>query len=71
MANYSKGLTVDSATKISKMMEDVTVNNCANCFSTLVDLKQHMLDTEEYECLTDLKLLEDINECPIPFIVRE
>ena len=70
MVKFQTGLNVDSATKISKMMEDVTVNNCANCFSTLVDLKQHLLDTEEFECLADLKKLEDLNECPIPFIVR-
>lgn len=70
MAKYATGLSVDSATKISKMMEDVTKNNCANCFSALVDMKQHMIDTEEFETLADLKSLEDLNECPIPFIVR-
>jgi hypothetical protein len=67
---FQQGLKVNEATTLSKLMDDVTKNNCPTCFHTLVDFKQFMLQEEEYEILRDLQKLEELHECPIPFIVR-
>ena len=71
--HYKKGLTVEAASKIGEAMDrvnDAPDQIAGQDYFNLVDLKQLWLDTEKYELLTDLKLLEDMHECPIPFIVR-
>lgn len=70
-----KGITIAVAQNISQAMDRVNNPSIPDQISgqdyfNLVDLKQHWLDNEEYECLTDLKLLEDIHECAIPFKVK-
>lgn len=68
-----KSFPIDVANAITETMEIVKNTTSpvsateSTAFFMLLDLKQTLLDEEYYEVLQEFKLLEDMNECPIPF----
>lgn len=70
MNTIALGLSVNDADKLSTLMDNVVHNDDCSSFFSLVSVKQHLIDTEQFEVLRDLKILEDFHQCPIPFTVR-
>ncbi len=65
-------LSIDAATQLSRFMD--TLNDkqapdeaCNDAYFTLLDLKQHMIDTEHWELTAELRNMEQQHGLFIPF----
>jgi hypothetical protein len=73
MEHKSKGLSADEATTLSMFMDHAKfhkeIHMRDKAFLSLIDIKQDMIDNEDYEQLVELRRLEDWHNIAIPFIV--
>lgn len=63
---YLTGLTIDSATTLGELMDNVVQYQDPHSFFLLVDIKESMIIDEEYELLRDFRKLEQLHGCDIP-----
>lgn len=63
---YLTGLTIDSATTLGELMNNVVQYQDPNSYFLLLDIKESMIIDEEYELLRDFRKLEELHGCDIP-----
>tara|TARA_R110000772_G_scaffold89453_2_gene185372 strand:- start:443 stop:670 length:228 start_codon:yes stop_codon:yes gene_type:complete len=73
MENKWKGLSVNEATTLGMFMDHANyhkeIHMRDKAFLSLIDIKQDMIDDEDYERLAELRQLEEWHNIAIPFIV--
>jgi hypothetical protein len=73
MTNKQKGLSADEATTLGMFMNHAKYHKELymrdKAYLSLMDIKQGMIDNEDYERLAELRQLEEWHNIAIPFIV--